>query len=104
MKMSFLRQATIAAALFLCAVFCHAQKKDTNRYYQAIFYGIDSTGHLKYGTYFFSMKYNYFPTKIEVNKIIIDGYKIKFSYDDRNLAVIITEFKNKQDFDKWNVK
>lgn len=99
------RAAIILAMLLLCAVLStEAQKKDTNRYYQAMFYGVDTAGHLKYGTYFFSMKDNYFPMKSEVNKIIIDEYKLKFTYDSKNLAVIVTEFKNKYDFWKWNVK
>ena len=97
--------AIFLAIIILCTVLStQAQKKDTNRYYQAMFYGIDTTGSLKYGTYFFSMNNSYFPMKSEVNKIIIDGYKLKFTYDSKELAVIIIEFKNKYDFMKWNVK
>ena len=96
--------AVILAITMLCAVSVNAQKKDATRYYQAMFYGEDSAGVLKYGTYFFSTNNNYFPTKFDVKKIIIDGYKMKFSYNDKHLAVIITEFKNKYDFLKWNVK
>ena len=105
MMHKFKRPASFFAMLLLCAVLStQAQNKDTNRYYQAMFYGIDTEGNLKYGTYFFSMKNSYFPMKSEVNKIIIDGYKLKFAYDSKELSVIITEFKNKYDFMKWNVK
>lgn len=79
-----------------------AQKKDTNRYFEAAYVGQDSVGHLKYGTYYFAMKNGYFPSMAETKTLIIAAYNLQFSPLDSRLAIWLTEFKNKKEFDKWN--
>lgn len=98
------KSATFLVILMLCAVFCKSQTKSSTRYFQAIYVGVDSTGHLKYGTYYFTTEKNYFPTREEVNKIIVGGYKLAFAINDPSFAVTICEFKNKNDWLKWNHK
>lgn len=82
----------------------HKVKKDNNRYFEAMYVGLDTSGHLKYGTYYFETDDNYYPTKEDVNNLIIKDYKLKFSYNNPSLAVILTEFKNKDEWLKFNHK
>lgn len=86
------------------AISVHAQKRDTNRYFEAAYFGQDSTGQIMYGTYFFAMKNRGFGSIEEVRALIIVAYKLNFSPLDNKLAIWVTEFKNKEEFEKWNHK
>ena len=95
---------TLLLAILLMPTFCIAQKKPSNRYFQAMYFGQDSTGNTKYGTYFFATKDNYFLSKQEVNVLIIVAYKLKFDVNGSKLAVIVNEFKNEAEWLKFNTK
>lgn len=93
---------TLLLTILLLPFFCNAQKKTSERYFQAMYYGQDSTGSTHYGTYFFSTENNYFPTRQEVNTLIIVNYNLKFNVRGNKLAVILKEFKNKIEWLKFN--
>lgn len=76
-------------------------KKDSHRYFEVLYFGQDSTYSLKYGTYYFTTN-GAFPSKEEVQKVIIDGYKLQFSYHSNKLAIILKEFKNEDEYNKFN--
>ena len=90
--------------ILLCSVFCNGQAKNNTRYFQALYVGIDSVGHFNCGTYFLSTNNNYFPTKEDVCKLIINNYKLLFFINGNSLAVTICEFRNKDEWLKWNRK
>lgn len=102
---SLFRQPCMLAMLLLCAVLStQAQKKDTNRYFEAAYLGQDSTGNLKYGSYFFSTSNNGFPSIEETKALIIVDYKLNFTPVDSRMSIWIVEFKNKKEWLKWNHK
>lgn len=81
-----------------------AQKTDTNRYFQVSYFGQDTIGQIRYGTYFFYITNNSFPDQKQAKAIVITGYHLKFTPTDERLTVWITEFKNKKEWLKWNSK
>lgn len=79
---------------------CNAQKPDPGslRYFEAMYVGIDENGQLQHGTYFFIMKDNY-PEVEYVNRLIVEDYKLSFDVNNtEKLSVILTEFKNQNEW------
>lgn len=77
-------------------------KKDTNRYFQVSYFGQDTIGRIKYGSYFFSTTNKGFVSIEQAKAIVIAGYHLSFTPFDDRLAIWITEFNNKTEWLKWN--
>lgn len=88
--------------LLLTPLVLFSQKKNTTRYFEAMYFGQQDDMHLKYGTYFFTTKDRGFPTTEEVRALIIIAYKLTFELTNNTLAIIVTEFKNKQEYTKFS--
>lgn len=99
-----MKKILIAVIIILVTNSAICQKSTKERYFQVSFFGVDTLGAQRYGTYFFNTKDSYFPTIEEVQKIVIDDYKLRFTYDSRNISLTITEFKNRQEWIKFNHK
>ncbi len=97
-------KAVIVFFFCLAALNVNAQKipEDDNRYFEIMFFGVDSVGEIKYGTYYFST--NYFPTQQSLKDGLINTYKLKFRRNTDMLAIIISEFKNREEFLRLNRK
>ncbi len=98
MKYKFL---TLLAFLPLLA-FSQSKGTGKNRYFEVYFYGQDERGVLSYGNQTISTTNGYYPTQSEIKNLIIEGQKLNFPKDSKRLLVWMTEFKNKEESDKWH--
>ena len=98
-------QNVILIVIICCTMFsCQSQNKNTTRYYEAAYFGQDSANEIRYGSYFFSVSNNNFPSIEETRGLIIADYKLKFTATDKRMTIWIVEFKNKKEWLKWNHK
>lgn len=94
---------TLLILLFFCFSICNGQSKNNKvRYFGITYYGQDTLHHLRYGTYYISTNYGYFPTIEECQKCCIDGYKLDFPYKTVALMIVLSEFKNKEEWLQFN--
>lgn len=74
----------------------------TRRYFEIMYFGKDTIGNIKYGSYFLFTNGNYFPTKNEIDSILITDYRLPFRKNDTYLSFIISEFKNEKEYSLLN--
>lgn len=73
------------------------------RYYQATYIGLDSvTRAIMWGTYFYTVTNGGFINRNEVLNLLYRDYKLRCR--ERDMALTITEFKNKTEWLKLNRK
>ena len=65
-----MKKILIAVIIILVTNSAICQKSTKERYFQVSFFGVDTLGAQRYGTYFFNTKDSYFPTIEEVQKIV----------------------------------
>jgi hypothetical protein len=95
----------LLAILLLVAMMVKAQTqpKVKERFFMATYISVDSiTNGLRWGSYFYSTTGGYFPNRHEIYRLIIKEYKLQCS--EKEFVITPTEFKNKKEWLKFNMK